>query len=232
MQRGWKLTSGVGNRGEKKLESMQEKLMQGGKLLDKAAKQEAMLRRAQLELEERKEQEEMLAHQVRAKEEDIFALEEKHATKQDEADDKTRKLKKLWQRLQSCQTEANDVQEEFQREREDMLETIRQLSRQLKLKELLMNNFVPPEEERKLERCACWNHEKDSWDLVSSEFSGNHHHGPSADSLAISLTQERDSPHRKDCGDRALALSTAVPNPYHHYSCDRNENGSNPPSRN
>ena len=47
---------------EKKLQSMQEKLMQGGKLLDKAAKQEAMLRRAQLELEERKEQELSLIH--------------------------------------------------------------------------------------------------------------------------------------------------------------------------
>ena len=57
---------------EKKLQSMQEKLMQGGKLLDKAAKQEAMLRRAQLELEERKEQEQALARQVRAKEEDML----------------------------------------------------------------------------------------------------------------------------------------------------------------
>ena len=96
---------------ERKLRSMQEKLMQGGRLLDKAAKQEAMLRRAQLELEERKEQEQALARQVRAKEEDVFALEEKYASKQDEADDKTRKLKKLWQRLQSCQAEAHDVQE-------------------------------------------------------------------------------------------------------------------------
>merc|ERR1719337_626546 len=42
---------------EEKLKSMQEKLMRGGKLLDRAAKQEAMLRRAQLELQERNEQE-------------------------------------------------------------------------------------------------------------------------------------------------------------------------------
>ena len=67
----------------------------------------------------------------------------------------------------------HDVQEEFQREREDMLDTIRQLSRQLKLKELLMNNFVPPEEERKLERHATWNDEEDVWVITGVEFSGN-----------------------------------------------------------
>ena len=195
--------------------------MQGGKLLDKAAKQEAMLRRAQLELEERKEQEEALARQVRAKEEDIFALEEKYATKQDEADDKTRKLKKLWQRLQTCQAEAHDIQEEFQREREDMLDTIRQLSRQLKLKELLMNNFVPPEEERKLERHATWNDEEDTWAITGVEFSGNRRRpkGGSSWHPGSATGRGRDRPESEDTVNCQIAFN-GTPNPYQHYTND------------
>lgn len=210
---------------EKKLQSMQEKLMQGGKLLDKAAKQEAMLRRAQLELEERKEQEQALAREVRAKEEDIFALEEKYATKQDEAEDKTRKLKKLWQRLQTCQAEAHDVQEEFQREREDMLDTIRQLSRQLKLKELLMNNFVPPEEERKLERHATWNDEEDTWAIRGIEFAGNRRRAKIGLSWrpGSAMGRGRD---RLDADDGAACklTSSGIPSPYQHYNNDDVDN--------
>lgn len=196
---------------ERKLRSMQEKLMQGGRLLDKAAKQEAMLRRAQLELEERKEQEQALARLVRAKEEDVFALEEKYASKQDEADDKTRKLKKLWQRLQSCQAEVHDVQEEFQREREDMLDTIRELSKQLKLKEFLMKTFIPAGEERKFELRATWNNEEESWDVARPAFSHGqcHFKGDCSWYLAGVMDQNRDFTDTD--------VPSHIANPYHHY---------------
>ena len=180
--------------------------------MDKAAKQEAMLRRAQLELEERKEQEQALARQVRAKEEDVFALEEKYASKQDEADDKTRKLKKLWQRLQSCQAEAHDVQEEFQREREDMLDTIRELSKQLKLKEFLMKNFIPIGEERKFEVRATWNNEEELWDLACPAFSHSQHHfkGHCSWCSAGVIDLNRDYTDADE-------PSSHIPNPYHNY---------------
>ena len=51
---------------------------------------------------------------------------------------KTKKLKKLWSKYQTAQREVKDIQEEFQQERSDMLDTIRELTRQLKLKEVRM----------------------------------------------------------------------------------------------
>jgi len=200
---------------EKKLRLIQAKLMQGGRFLDKAAKQEAVLRRAQLELQERKTQEKALEQQVRAKEEDIFALEEKYVNKQEEADDKTRKLKRLWGQLQTCQAEARDVQEEFQREREDMLDTIRQLSRQLKLKELMMSNFVPSEEEHKLERHASFNDEDDVWAIHGFEFCGNYRRAngnhPSCPRSNLRGRNTLDI----EVSDQNLLVGT--PTPYHQY---------------
>ena len=59
---------------------------------------------------------------------------------------KTRKLKKVWHKLQGAQQEIRDLAEEFQKEREDMLDTIRELHKQVKLKQLLLDSFVPAEE--------------------------------------------------------------------------------------
>lgn len=49
---------------------------------------------------------------------------------------KTKQLKKLWNKYETAHREIKDIQEEFQQERSDMLDTIRELTRQLKLKEV------------------------------------------------------------------------------------------------
>jgi kinesin family protein 3/17 len=46
-----------------------------------------------------------------------------------------------------------------------MLDTIRELNRQLKLKALVVANFVPPEGAEQIEQRAAWNHEREDWDL-------------------------------------------------------------------
>jgi len=156
-----------------KMKQMQQKLIHGGEMMDKAAKQEAALRRAKLELEKRQEQEEELAKELAEKEEERLRLDEQYSSLQDEVEDKTNKLKKLWTKYQTATREIQDIQEEFQTEREDMLDTIRQLSRQLKLKELLINNFIPEDEARKLERRAQWDDDNDTWFIPKLDIAGN-----------------------------------------------------------
>ena len=158
---------------QKKLATMENKLLIGGQLMDKAAKQEAELRSAQIELEERKRQELELARELAEKEEATLLMEEQYSSLQDEVEVKTRKLKKLWTKYQAAKSEIKDLNEEFQTEREDMLDTIRELTRQLKLKQLVLDNFVPPDEQTKLDRRAQWSDENDEWWLPRLEFAGN-----------------------------------------------------------
>jgi len=141
--------------------------------MDKAAKQEAQLRRAKLELEKRAEQQEMLKKEVAEKEEERLQLDQQYTSLQQEVEDKTNKLKKLWNKYQAAAREVQDIQEEFQTEREDMLDTIRTLSRQLKLRELIIMNFVPAEESRRLEKRAQWDDESDNWFIPRLELAGN-----------------------------------------------------------
>lgn len=59
-------------------------------------------------------------------------IEEQYTSMAEEVEAKTRKLKKVWHRLQAAQREVRDVSEEFQKEREAMLDTIRECNKQLK----------------------------------------------------------------------------------------------------
>ena len=87
---------------------------------------------------------------------------------QDEIKAKDKKVTKMTQSLQAAKREADDLQQEFEREREDMLETIRKQGKQLQLANSLL------EKVRTLIRpnCNYYNLEKIRVDAVWDEESG------------------------------------------------------------
>lgn len=155
------------------LQKMEKKLISGGKVIDKAAKQERELRAAQAKVEEKKRQEMLLARELAEKEDSNMLLEEQFTTLQEEVDDKTRKLKKLWAKHKAASTEVEDLKAEFQAEKEDMLDTIRELTRQLKMKHLLLSHFVPFDEATAIEKRAKYDPDVDEWKVDRLETKPN-----------------------------------------------------------
>ncbi|EEY54892.1 kinesin-like protein [Phytophthora infestans T30-4] len=151
------------------LEALEHKLISGGRVLDKAAKQERQLREAQARVEAQKRQELQLARELAEKEDSNVLLEEQYTTLQDAVDDKTKKLKKLWAKHKAATTEIEDLKVEFQAEKEDMLDTVRELTRQLKLKHLLLSHFVPLDEAQSLEKRARYDADHDAWQVSRLE---------------------------------------------------------------
>jgi hypothetical protein len=158
---------------QKKLKAMEEKLLMGGKLMDKAAAQEESLRRARIELEERKKRELAIATEIAENEEEKTMMGEKFASLGEEVEAKTKKLKKLWTKYQAAKAEVKDVEAEFQRDRVDMVDTIRELSRQIKLRSLIIDTYIPAEEVAKLEKKSKWSDENDNWIIPKIELAGN-----------------------------------------------------------
>ncbi len=156
-----------------KLRGMEEKLIKGSEVVTKAAKQEALLRKAEQELRERQLQEAALARELAEKEEAALQLEEHFSSLQEEVEVKTKKLKKLWNKFQAAVRETKDLQEEFQTERTDMLDTIRQLTQTIKLKDLIINNFIPEDIARGIEKRAVFKDEDDQWVIPKLDLSGN-----------------------------------------------------------
>jgi hypothetical protein len=152
---------------------MEEKLIKGGEVISKASKQEIQLKKAEKELRERMMQESKLARDLAEKEEMNMQLEEHFSSLQEEVEVKTKKLKKLWGKYQGAVREAQDLQEEFQTERSDMLDTIRELTRNIKLKDTIIQNFIPEETAKSIERRSAWSTEEEVWVIPKLDFSGN-----------------------------------------------------------
>ena len=129
---------------EKQLKEMEMQLMVGGQIADAAAKQEAALRKANQELTAKRESELALTRMMNEQEEDKLVLEEKFTSLAEEVASKTKKLKKVWSKYQQQKAEIKDLEHEFVDEKNDMLESIRDLTKQLKLKEFVISNFIPP----------------------------------------------------------------------------------------
>ncbi|XP_042203574.1 kinesin-like protein KIF3A [Homarus americanus] len=159
---------------KQRLQGLERKILVGGEnLLEKAEEQERLLEESAKELEERRRHEEQLRHAITQKEAERIDLEERYTSLQEEAAGKTRKLKKVWTLLMAAKSELGDMQAEHQREMESLLESVRHLSREHKLHQLIIDSFIPSEYQEMIERYVHWNEDIGEWQLKCVAYTGN-----------------------------------------------------------
>ncbi|XP_075337318.1 kinesin-like protein KIF3A isoform X2 [Odontesthes bonariensis] len=157
-----------------KLSALEKKVIVGGvDLLAKAEEQEKLLEESNNELEERRRRAEQLRKELEEKEQERLDIEEKYTSLQEEAQGKTKKLKKVWTMLMAAKSEVADLQQEHNREIEGLLENIRQLSRELRLQMLIIDNFIPQEYQEMIENYVHWNEDIGEWQLKCVAYTGN-----------------------------------------------------------
>ncbi|NP_001126968.1 kinesin-like protein KIF3A [Pongo abelii] len=157
-----------------KLSALEKKVIVGGvDLLAKAEEQEKLLEESNMELEERRKRAEQLRRELEEKEQERLDIEEKYTSLQEEAQGKTKKLKKVWTMLMAAKSEMADLQQEHQGEIEGLLENIRQLSRELRLQMLIIDNFIPRDYQEMIENYVHWNEDIGEWQLKCVAYTGN-----------------------------------------------------------
>jgi kinesin family protein 3/17 len=148
---------------ENQLKSMEDKMIAGKTVMEKAIEQEEELKKKERELRKQKKVEDKLKAQEEQQRVDNMELETKCASQEEQVQKLTVKLQKLWDKYQKAQQEMADVQQFNQGEREDMLSMIRDLSQTLKLKKLIMESFVPLKDIAQTKERANWDAEEDEW---------------------------------------------------------------------
>nr|UQZ09998.1 kinesin-like protein KIF3A [Opsariichthys bidens] len=157
-----------------KLSALEKRVIVGGvDLLAKAEEQEKLLEESNNELEERRKRAEQLRRELEEKEQERLDIEEKYTSLQEEAQGNTKKLKKVWTMLMAAKSEMADLQQEHHREIEGLLENIRQLSRELRLQMLTIDNFIPQEYQEMIENYGHWNEDIGEWQLKCVAYTGN-----------------------------------------------------------
>ncbi|KAL7471362.1 hypothetical protein ACHAXS_011641 [Conticribra weissflogii] len=154
----------------RKLAEMEEQLVIGGEIANNAAKHEAALRLADKELIAKREAELALTRKLNEQEEEKINLEEKYSSLTDEVNSKTKKLKKLYSKYQQVKAEIKDLEHEFLVEKNEMLDTIRELTKQQKLRDFIISSFIPPKyallyDDAEKGGIAVWDELGESWTI-------------------------------------------------------------------
>lgn len=157
-----------------KLQNLEKKILVGGEnLLEKAELQEQLLEASARELEQRRRKEEHLRQQLQQKEAELVDIEERYSSLQEEAAGKTKKLKKVFAMLMAAKAELGDLRHEQQREMEGLLDSVRSLTRELKLQETIIDAFIPRHYQEMIDRYVHWNEDIGEWQLKCVAYTGN-----------------------------------------------------------
>jgi len=151
---------------ERKLREMEGKLIHGVDALElrnQELQEIALAQEQQLELDARGNTEAQIK---------IDQLEELHTKKKNEfyvkkesVADVTKKLKKTFARYQGAKADLEAHARTLRLEKEDMVESINLLRRQLLLKDTLIDAFCPKDTAKKVEKFAAWEDETERWVL-------------------------------------------------------------------
>lgn len=159
---------------QERLKAIEKKVIVGGvDLLKKAEEQEKLLEESNAELQQRQEQEAELRKQIEDKEAERLDIEEKYGDLREEAQGKTRKLKKVWTMLMAAKSEVEDTRQEHDRDVEALLEGIRQMSKEVKRLTILTEYFIPIENLQMIDEHMAWNDNIGEWQLKCVAYTGN-----------------------------------------------------------
>ncbi len=100
-------------------------------------------------------------------------LEKQYENQTEELKGKKDEYNKIWTKYRTTMSEKNDIENEIHTEREDLMNRIRQLTKEIRLQHLIIDNFIPAAEYMKIERGAEWHDDVKEWFIPNSEYTGN-----------------------------------------------------------
>jgi myosin heavy subunit len=143
---------------ENKLKMLEGKMVVGGEnLLDRVAKEEAQQKRLNMRLEEQRRTEGMMQKRMEEQQELNLEKEAHYGSLQEEVADLDRKLGDGLKRYKEQQRENQDARAEFEREKEELRENIKDLSYKFKFQQLVLAHYIPEEVRARNQRVSSAN---------------------------------------------------------------------------
>ncbi|XP_068186921.1 kinesin-like protein KIF3B [Antennarius striatus] len=156
----------IGEKLAKKVKEIESRLLVGGdSIVDHTNKQQKMLQQKQQEIAEQTRREHEMQQQVENHDEETVELKETYSSLQQEVDFKTKKLKKLFGKLQELKEEILNIHDAHIEERQELEQLQNDLTKDLKLKRLIIKNFIPLEEKEKITNRAYFDEEDECWKM-------------------------------------------------------------------
>lgn len=137
----------------RKLIELEDKLLIGGvHILVKVSEQELLLKSTQNTLQDQQKKQRELQSKIDDRQNAKLQLEVNCSSLQDEVELKTKNLSKVWNMYQASKDEVTSAKDDLREEREELLETIRDLTKEILLIQTITKSFIPSNEREQLER--------------------------------------------------------------------------------
>ncbi|GMH37875.1 hypothetical protein BSKO_05759 [Bryopsis sp. KO-2023] len=159
---------------ETRIKAMESKVLHGGvNLFTKVDELTKATAETKEELQIRKRQEEEQKRRLAELKDMHDDFEQKYNSLEEEVAAKTSKCKSLYGTYQNKKAELKDLDLHFQAEREDLLNDVRELTQQLKLKDLSIACSIPPKYQEKIMAHCKYSEYDGSWQIEHVQFAGN-----------------------------------------------------------
>lgn len=159
-----------------RIKDLESKMLCGGKnMIDHTNKQQRALEQRASEIAERKRREVEMQQKLEDEEMTTLGVRETFTNLQQEVDVKSRKLRKYYAKLQVLKQDLDDVSNEYNRDRRDLEQTQHELMKELKLKYLIIENFIPLKEKQKILCRVRFDEEEDCWAVKDSDPKTEHY---------------------------------------------------------
>lgn len=166
---------------------MEEKVIKGSAVMEEALRKERELLQHKQEIEQQKERERQLQENLKEKEELTTQFQDKFQSLEEEASVKTKKIQTLFEKLKSVEAENKEIDEFYGAEINELQERRRNLQKELKLKNLILEYFIPEKELEKLQVRAVFNENIDDWMYPNLHLAGNY--------IRAQMGEKRDVQH-------------------------------------
>ena len=160
---------------EIKIKQLEDSVLVGGvNLVDKAKQQEEEMRANASKLRRQQEEQQKLNEKKKEEEELLLNAEKKYDNLKEELSIKTEKILKLKPLIRNLEENIEDLQNQFEREKEEQTNTIKSLSKELLLLQLIVNSFIPQDDLKKIEENSNYDSENNKWNILFADKAGRH----------------------------------------------------------